>query len=697
MESQDYVDFQKIKQEYIKITNISNFMEYLKEIFDDLSSRDPLHKKNGISKVNFLDYMKLSVFIGEKLFNSFDTDQDGYLTLKEFLGGMKNLYLGNFEETIAQIFKVLDFDNDGYVTKGDVKLLLSYLPIKSENSQKTYKYQMESLSEIDSIVNQTFSSIEKLTVVTFTKIIEERKSDVYLQILCYLYQNKPFNEDSISHIFNKRNSLEIQTNLKISSPIINRKIPSPSKKTMLSPLLTFLSRNPKEIETNGYQGMLRMPNEKIPKSKNSKKIDEIIKESKNVYNSPSKFLKKKTKEVEDFKLEDNLISLNEEEKNNTVNNDKKITYEGELYKLSKKNKLKFIYVVLIEKDLYYYSSSQKDNLLKMQNLSACFIKETFEKKLSNENYFAFQIKINKTVKTYLSKEKKVTDNWCANIKSSIGYLNFFDYYEFKEQIGEGKFGLVKRGLHKKTNESVAIKIIRKDIMKDKDIELVKNEIDIMKLCHHPNIVRLLDHFENSDYIFIVMEFFSGGDLDQYIKKNKGKISEQKASKIMYQISNGVQYLHEFGIIHRDLKPGNIMLSDKTEKGVVKIMDFGLSKIVGPTEKLEDGFGTLSFVAPEVLLRNPYNKQIDIWSLGVIMFYLISGGLPFDDKSDNEEAIAKKIVYKMVKFKSPTWDDKSKEAIALIKKCLIKSPEERIGIDNFVSDPWIVKGKEYCAC
>ena len=185
-------------------------------------------------------------------------------------------------------------------------------------------------------------------------------------------------------------------------------------------------------------------------------------------------------------------------------------------------------------------------------------------------------------------------------------------------------------------------------MKDKDIELVKNEIDIMKLCHHPNIVRLLDHFENSDYIFIVMEFFSGGDLDQYIKKNKGKISEQKASKIMYQISNGVQYLHEFGIIHRDLKPGNIMLSDKTEKGVVKIMDFGLSKIVGPTEKLEDGFGTLSFVAPEVLLRNPYNKQIDIWSLGVIMFYLISGGLPFDDKSDNEEAIAKKIVYKMVK-------------------------------------------------
>ena len=79
--------------------------------------------------------------------------------------------------------------------------------------------------------------------------------------------------------------------------------------------------------------------------------------------------------------------MNEEEKNNTVNNDKKITYEGELYKLSKKNKLKFIYVVLIEKDLYYYSSSQKDNLLKMQNLSACFIKETFEKKLSNENYF----------------------------------------------------------------------------------------------------------------------------------------------------------------------------------------------------------------------------------------------------------------------------------------------------------------------
>ena len=129
---------------------------------------------------------------------------------------------------------------------------------------------------------------------------------------------------------------------------------------------------------------------------------------------------------------------------------------------------------------------------------------------------------------------------------------------------------------------------------------------------------------------------------------------------------------------------------------IRVCDFG-SALYEDESIITSELVSRYYRAPEIILGIKPNTKIDIWSLGVIMFYLISGGLPFDDKSDNEEAIAKKIVYKMVKFKSPTWDDKSKEAIALIKKCLIKSPEERIGIDNFVSDPWIVKGKEYCPC
>ena len=210
-----------------------------------------------------------------------------------------------------------------------------------------------------------------------------------------------------------------------------------------------------------------------------------------------------------------------------------------------------------------------------------------------------------------------------------------------DDIGEGKFGLVKLGVHKSTKERVAIKIIQKSSMKDNDAELVRTEIDIMKLCHHPNIVRLLDHFENAEYIFIVMEYLNGGSLTNYLKKNKFNLSDKRILEIIYQIALGLQYLHQYGIVHRDLKPDNIMMTEKKDMNQIKIMDFGLSKIMGPKETVDDGFGTLCYVAPEVLLRIPYNREIDIWSMGVIFYFMSSGSLPFDDDSDNEEVIGKK--------------------------------------------------------
>ena len=178
-------------------------------------------------------------------------------------------------------------------------------------------------------------------------------------------------------------------------------------------------------------------------------------------------------------------------------------------------------------------------------------------------------------------------------------------------------------MHLLTKELRAIKIIKKESMSNSDIELVKGEIDIMKLCRHPNIVQLFDHFENSDYIFIIMEYLKGGDLEQYLNKINFRVTENRARSIINQIASGIKYLHEYGILHRDLKPENIMLTENTDNGIIKIMDFGLSKILGPDEKVTDGFGTLSFVAPEVLIRQPYNRQIDIWSVGVILYYMLS--------------------------------------------------------------------------
>jgi serine/threonine protein kinase len=274
------------------------------------------------------------------------------------------------------------------------------------------------------------------------------------------------------------------------------------------------------------------------------------------------------------------------------------------------------------------------------------------------------------------------------LKEAFGYLNFFDYYEMLDDLGEGIFGSVKLGVEKKTKERVAIKIIKKNKTKQSDIELVRTEIDVMKLCHHPNVVHLLDHFENAEYIFIVMEYIRGGRLTDYMKEKKFNFTEKRAAEIIYQIAQGVKYLHKYGIIHRDLKPDNIMLTEASDKGQIKIMDFGLSKILGKKEKTVDGFGTLTFVSPEVLIRKPYNKEIDIWSIGVILYLLLSGDLPFDDEEDDEQKIAKSIVFNEVEFPQKKFGNRSKEVINLIKKCLTKEPKNRIKIDEIIKSDWI---------
>ena len=211
------------------------------------------------------------------------------------------------------------------------------------------------------------------------------------------------------------------------------------------------------------------------------------------------------------------------------------------------------------------------------------------------------------------------------------------------------------------------------------------------MCHHPNVVRLLDHLENEDYIFIVMEYIEGGTLGQYFKKKNFNFSERQASSIMSQIASAVKYLHRYGIVHRDLKPDNIMITQQNDLGIIKIMDFGLSKIVSTQEKMVDGYGTLSYVAPEVLLRTPYNKEVDIWSMGVILYYMLCGHLPF--KGNKEVVIAEKIVNDDLEFDDEEWEVRSKKVRELISSCLKKEPEERITIDEFINHPWFKKKKK----
>ena len=780
----EYITFELI-QESLGLNNQALFQKYLQEVFVDLSTKNEKTKTKYLTRLTFYDYMKLPIFISEKLFNSFasNNQQEG-LTEDEFVTGFFKLYMGSFQETTKTIFDLLDFDKDGIIKKEDVKIILSYLPLNDVNEEKektlesvkeVLGVQMKSLDEIDDIVSKTFKKFEdKMNFEQFKDTVQNKKSDVLLQIICFLYQEKPFSSKNIDSLKLKYGQIEddeyenmMNAYRRKSKKNISVKIKTPNQDSTLSPAGSFFKRrfsikgfsldDPKnknenfknKSENENYKkqsmkninhintsefaineenekkknkndindaynkniSMVRLNNErtiddnkklKNLKSKdynNKENLKEFIDNSKQRYSSPTKYLQEKASLNslallnKDIDYDNNLLPINEEnEFQNDIMGEKNIMYENWVYKLTENKKIKKFYLVLINKDIYYYKDQEKKNFLGMHNLSGCFVQEEIEKvTLEGQNYYIFEIFFNNKSKTrkYYTPDIEVKNKFVQKIKEAVGYMKFTDYYELKEVIGKGKFGVVNLGIHKKTQQQVAVKIINKDSIKTvEDKELVRIEIGILKLCHHPNVVRLLDHLENEDYIFIVTEYIEGGTLGQYFKKKNFNFSENQASTIMSQIASGVKYLHKYGIVHRDLKPDNIMITQQNDYGIIKIMDFGLSKIVSTQEKMVDGYGTLSYVAPEVLLRTPYNKEVDIWSMGVILYYMLCGHLPF--KGNKEVIIAEKIVNDDLEFDEEEWEVRSKKVRELISSCLKKEPEERITIDEFINHPWFKK-------
>jgi hypothetical protein len=394
---------------------------------------------------------------------------------------------------------------------------------------------------------------------------------------------------------------------------------------------------------------------------------------KNIFASPTTFLKGSSAERE------------EEEEEDT----EKIMFEGEMMRKAKENKLKKYYYKLFDKELRVYKNKTDENSKTMVNLVGVFLKMEPDEPLDKKNIlYPFTLIFPNKERTFYLLSSSDREKWVSKIKIAIGYASLTDFYEVKDPIGKGKFGTVKLGIHKKTGKKVAIKVMKKKQMTLQDIELQKREIEILKICQHPSIIKLLDIFENQDYIYIVMEYLKGGDLFSYLEKRDFTITEAKARELTHSIATGLFYLHSFGIAHRDLKPENILMADESDEAQPKLVDFGLSKIVGPSEKCNDPFGTLSYVAPEVLLQKPYDKSVDLWSLGVIIYLLLSGTLPFDDDDDRE--IARQTIHDEVDFSYHIWKKVGSEVKTMIKKLLEKDKSKRMTLEEVLQHPWILK-------
>ena len=255
-----------------------------------------------------------------------------------------------------------------------------------------------------------------------------------------------------------------------------------------------------------------------------------------------------------------------------------------------------------------------------------------------------------------------------------------EHYKFLRLIGKGAFGKVTLGVHKLTGKYVAIKTIDKSSIKDEFTKKkVFQEVYILKKIRHANVIRLLEVFEGSKQLFIVMEYAQGGDLLKYVQKQK-HLKESEAKQIFKQIVFGLGHIHSRGVLHRDIKLDNILLDSD---GGIKICDFGVSKIISKTDRITDQCGTPAYIAPEIINNEGYDGfYVDHWSLGVLLYTILTGGLPYKGRSMEEllEAIKKNsIIYPL---------HLSTEAKELINSLLKQNPEERLSLPELLIHPWM---------
>ena len=255
-------------------------------------------------------------------------------------------------------------------------------------------------------------------------------------------------------------------------------------------------------------------------------------------------------------------------------------------------------------------------------------------------------------------------------------------YHLLDTIGEGNFAKVKLGMHLVTKQQVAIKIIDKTNIEKDTFSKLNREIRAMKGLSHPNIVKLYEVMETSANVFLVMEYCSGGELYNHIV-NHSKMKEAEARKYFRQIVFAVEYCHSKNVIHRDIKVENLLLDHNMD---IKVADFGFTNNFKKDKKLMTWCGSPPYAAPELFIGKAYTgPEVDVWSMGVVLFVLVCGELPF--KGDTIKDVRKEVLKCEITFPSQV----SSDCEHLIKKILVVNSESRYKIPEIMAHKWFKEG------
>ena len=502
-------------------------------------------------------------------------------------------------------------------------------------------------------------------------------------------KNNQLMNDKFLNLFKKKNLIDIS-----SSKI--KKIFSQSQQEII---LTKKSEK-KNCTTNNSpinknSKCVKIKNKGSNKDNSSFNINKYTKNSTN-NNSNRENVKNKTKGKDNkdnnIKTNDNnnskeklnkkiIINKEENNKNESIeknNKEKKINNQKEINELKQNLQKNNSENKINSKN----SIETNQNQIEIKNINtiSCMSSITHD-----SNYYMDKCnKLSNYIKEYYNKYKKYppTD------------LNFYLYGRL---IGQGAFGKVNIGLNVLTGRVVAIKSFNKsDLNKNgENMKKILYETNLMKKLNHPNITKILEMFEDDDYILISMEYINGGNLFSFVKKRR-KLSEKTAKFLFRQIILGIKHIHEHKIVHRDIKLENILIDLNNN---IKICDFGIGRILTSNKQLlHDKCGTPMYMAPEILLSSKSQGYegfpVDIWSSGISLYIMLSGTLPFNLKNNDSSSIDEEsdnnyeLQYSIINKEPKHIEKISDEARDLLKGLLNKNPNKRLTIEQILNHPWL---------
>ncbi|TGZ46590.1 hypothetical protein CRM22_011096 [Opisthorchis felineus] len=278
-----------------------------------------------------------------------------------------------------------------------------------------------------------------------------------------------------------------------------------------------------------------------------------------------------------------------------------------------------------------------------------------------------------------------------------------------EVLGSGQFGIVYAGNHRRTQRPVAIKVIDKLRFPTKKEAQLKNEVFILRNLQHPGVVNLERMFETPKRVFVVMEKLAGDMLELILGSPEGRLTERVTKYLVTQVLIALRYLHLRSIVHCDLKPENVLLAIPPHNAIpaldlpelsperahqfpqIKLCDFGFARIINEKSFRRSLVGTPAYLAPEVLKHRGYNRGIDMWSVGVILYVSLSGTFPFNE----EEDITEQIENAEFMYPSQPWDSVSEEAIDLITRLLQVRLRRRYSVEKSLNHPWMQDYRSWC--